>query len=86
MNSPDVIHCAPSLPDAMGMDDLTMAVIGPDTSSTIVPPPPGFRQFSWHHDDRMVGGDPCLDPGLQQVTGGTLRALSDQGCFQNRMV
>ena len=72
VDSPDVNLCAPSVPDALGTDLLITAVFGPDASSTLVPPPPGFRQLCWPHDDWMVGGAPCLEPGLQQVTSGSL--------------
>ena len=47
---------------------ITEAVVT-DASAAIVPPPPGFRQFSWPRDDWMVGGDPSLNMVVDELPG-----------------
>ena len=76
-HSPDVV-CAPSHSDAMETNNLIMKAVRPDTSAVIVPPPPGYRQFSWPHEDWMVGGDPSIDPGLEFVTGWSSRNIEER--------
>ena len=40
-----------------------------DTSAPIIPPLPGFRQFSWSHEDWKVGGDLSLFTFTKELPG-----------------
>ena len=62
----------------METDDPIMTAVRLDTTAVIVPPPPGFRQFSWPHEDWMVGGDASIGPGLEFVTGWSSRNIEER--------
>ena len=40
-----------------------------DTPSTIIPPPPGFSQFSWPYEDWSVGDEPSLSTFTKALPG-----------------
>ena len=40
-----------------------------DMSAPIIPPPPGFRQFSWPREDWKAGGDPSLFTFTKELPG-----------------
>ena len=40
-----------------------------DTPAPIIPPPPGFRQFSWPNDDWKVSDDPSLFTFMKELPG-----------------
>ena len=40
-----------------------------DTPAPIIPPPPGFRQFSWPYEDWRVRDDPSLFTFTKELPG-----------------
>ena len=40
-----------------------------DTPAPIIPPPPGFRQFSWPYEDWKVGDDPSHFTFTKELPG-----------------
>ena len=43
--------------------------VATDVSTPIVPPPPGFYQFSWPREDWQVGGDSSLFTVDEELPG-----------------
>ena len=59
VHTPDIVLEGPSDASVVMDDDIAMEVMATDTPVSVVPPPPGFREFSWPLDDWMVGSDTC---------------------------
>ena len=69
VKSSDVVLCETSRPAAMMEGNLVTEAVVPVASAAIVPPPPGFRQFSWPRDDWMVDDVPSVDMVVEEVPG-----------------
>ena len=60
MHSPDIIIHEPSCPEVIEEDLMVTEDVATNASAPIVPPPPGFCQFSCPREDWQVGGDSSL--------------------------
>ena len=60
MHLPDIIFAEPSRPEVIEEDVMITEDVATDMSAPIIPPPPGFSQFSWPREDWQVGGDSSL--------------------------
>ena len=69
VHSPDIVIHEPLRPEVIEEDVMDTGGVGTDTSAPIIPPPPGFRQFSWPHEDWKVGGDPSLFTFAEELPG-----------------
>ena len=69
VHSPDIIVHDPLIPDVVEEDDMDMGGLTTDMSAPIIPPPPGFRQFSWPREDWIVDGDPSLFTFTKELPG-----------------
>ena len=71
VHSPDIIVHDPLRPEVVEEDDMDTGkgYVTRDKSAPIIPPPPGFRQFSWPREDWKVGGDPSLCTFTKELHG-----------------
>ena len=60
VHSPDIVLHEPLRPEISEEDDMDTGGATTDTPTPIIPPPPGFQQFSWPREDWKVSGDPSL--------------------------
>ena len=59
-NSPNIVLQDPPCPEIAEGDDMDPDGATEDITTTVVPPPPGFRQFSWPREEWSVGSEQSL--------------------------
>ena len=69
VHSPDISAQEPLHSAVVEENDMDTGGGTTDTSAPIIPPPPGFGQFSWPHEDWKVGGDPSLFTFPEELPG-----------------
>ena len=55
--------------DLVDEDNMDTVCATTDTTAPIVPPPPGFRQFSWPREEWSVDGEPSLFDFAKELPG-----------------
>ena len=63
----ELLHSAVAEEDVVDMEGGAMD--STDTPAPIIPPPPGFRQFSWPNEDRKASDDPSLFTFMKELPG-----------------
>ena len=71
VHRPDIVLEGLSDASIMKDDDIAMEAVATDTSAAVVPPPPGYREFSWLRDDWMVGSDLSSNTTVEVFPGGS---------------
>ena len=69
VHSSDISVQEPPCSEVIEEYDMDTGGMTTDTSAPIIPPPPGFRQFSWPHEEWKVGGDPSLFTFTKELPG-----------------
>ena len=69
VHSPDIMAQEPLRSAVVEEDDMDTGGGTTDTYAPIIPPPPGFEQFSWPHEGLIVGGDPSLFTFTEELPG-----------------
>ena len=59
-NSPNIVLHDPPCPEIAEGDEMDTGGVTEDITATVVPPPPGFRQFSWPREEWSVGSEQSL--------------------------
>ena len=73
VHSPDIVLSETSDVSVMKDDDMAKEAVLTDASALVVPPPPGYREFSWPRDDWMVGSETSSGATEEVFPGGSPR-------------
>ena len=69
VSSPDIILHERLHPEIIDEDDMDTGGVMTVMPTPIVPPPPGFQQFSWPREEWSVGGDASLFDFAKELPG-----------------
>ena len=68
-NSSNIVLQDPPCPGITEGDEIATDVLTEDITATVVPPPPGFRQFSWPREEWSVGSEQSLPDSAKGLPG-----------------